>query len=65
MVDNTAYRRIVDELKKQLEAKKVNENIVKKLIKESFSPRRKWISEEDFMSITKICDEFPFLVHPK
>lgn len=64
-VDNTAYDRMCNEMRKQLQATKINENVVKKLMEATFSQRRKWIYNEDFMSITKIVDEFPALMDPK
>ena len=63
-VDETGYKRMCEELKKQLNATKVNYKAVKKLLQETYPIRRNWICNEEFMTITKICDEFPFLLHP-
>lgn len=64
-LDDTAYNRMLEEIKKQLEAAKVNDKVVEKLMQETYPLRRKWICNEDFMSITKICDNFPALMYPK
>ena len=64
-VDGTAYTRMREEIKRNFKTTKVNDNVVGKLMQETYPLRRKWIRNEDFMSIKKVCEDFPALMYPK
>ena len=65
VLDDIAYQRMCAEMQKHLQASKINENAIHKLMDASFQMRRKWISTEEFMSINKACEQFPALKYPK
>ena len=64
-VEGTAYTRMREEIKRNFQTTKVNDNVIGKLMQQAHPLRRKWIRNEDFMSITKICEDFPALIYQK
>ena len=61
-LDKLGYRRVVDKMK--IESLAVNEKLIGQLMEHTFDQRRAWIIQEEFMTIEKICDEFPALKNP-